>query len=70
MAELLPESLGHLASDDDHYEFKPKRQIILNNIKWLQCFGTYMTIISQKQPTRVTEFLGYQGLIIQAYQEY
>ena len=31
---------------------------------------TYIAIISQKQPTKVTDLLGYQGLIIEAYQEY
>ena len=70
MAELLPVNLGHLASDDDQHVVKPKRRIILNIVEWLQCFGTYIAIISPKQPTRVIDLLGYQGLIIQAYQKY
>ena len=70
MAELLPESLGHLASDDDQHVVKPKRRVISDIVEWLQCFGTYIAIISRKQPTRVIDLLGYQGLIIQAYQEY
>ena len=70
MSELLSESLEHLASDDDQHEVKLKRQVILDIVEWLQCFGTYIAIISRKQPTRVINLLGYQGLIIQAYQEY
>ena len=39
-------------------------------VEWLQCFGIYIAIISRKQPARVIDLLGYQNLIIQAYQEY
>ena len=39
-------------------------------MEWLQCFGTYIAIVSRKQPARVLDLLGYQSLIIQAYQEY
>ena len=45
MAELLPENLGHLATDDDQLVVKPKRWIILDIVEWLQCFGTYIAII-------------------------
>ena len=72
MTELLPESLGHLVTDDDQSAVSkpPKRRIVLGIVEWLQCFGTYIAIISRKQPTRVIDLLGYQSLIIQAYQEY
>ena len=39
-------------------------------VEWLQYFGIYIAIISRKQPARVIDLLGYQNLIIQAYQEY
>ena len=39
-------------------------------VEWLQCFGTYIAIISRKQPARVLDLFCYQNLIIQAYQEY
>ena len=66
------QTLGQLASDDDQHVVKPKRRVISDIVEWLQCFGTYIAthIISRKQPTRVIDLLGYQGLIVQAYQEY
>ena len=70
MVELLPESLGHFPSNEDHPAVKPKRRMVSDIVEWLQCFGTYIAIISQKQPARVIDLLGYQNLIIQAYQEY
>ena len=70
MAELLPESLGHLSSDEDRQVVKPKRRMVSDIVEWLQCFGLYIAIISRKQPARVLDLLGYQNLIIQAYQEY
>ena len=70
MAELLPESLGHLSSDEDRQVVKPKCHMVSDIVKWLQCFGTCIAIISRKQPARVLDLLGYQNLIIQAYQEY
>ena len=71
MAELLPESLGHLTIDDDQPATpKPRRRAISDIVEWLQCFGTYIAIVSRKQPARVLDLLGYQSLIIQAYQEY
>ena len=71
MAELLPESLGQIATDDDQpAPPKPKWRPVSDIVEWLQCFGTYIAIVSRKQPTRVIDLLGYQNLIIQAYQEY
>ena len=71
IAELLLESLGHLTIDDDQPATpKPRRQAISGIVEWLQCFGTYIAIVSWKQPARVLDLLGYQSLIIQAYQEY
>ena len=66
MAELLPENLGHLSSDEDHQVFKPKRRMVSDIVEWLQCYGTYIAIISWKQPARVINLLGYQNFIIQA----
>ena len=70
MAELLPESLGHITDEDQPAVPKSKRRPVSDIVEWLQCFGTYIAIVSRKQPTRVIDLLGYQNLIIQAYQEY
>ena len=45
MAELLSESLGHFPSDEDRQVVKPKCRMVTYIIEWLQCFGTYITII-------------------------
>ena len=71
MSELLPESLGQITSEDNQSALtKPRRRVVSDIVEWLQCFGTYIAIISRKQPTRVIDLLGYQSLIIQAYQEH
>ena len=39
-------------------------------IEWVQSFRTYTAILSMSQPHRVPDLLGYQTLILQAYQEF
>ena len=68
MAELLPEQVG--SQEDDSKAAKPKRWSISTILEWIQCFGIYIAIIARKDPTRVTDLLGYQHLIIQFHQEY
>lgn len=71
MAELLPERLSsHCDIDDQNKATKPKHKVITSILEWMQCFGIYVAVISRKEPHRVVDLLGYQHLIIQAYQEY
>ena len=71
MSELLPENLGHATSEEVQLTVtKPRKCVIADIVEWLQCFGTCIAIISQKQPTRVIDLLGYQNPMKQAYQEY
>ena len=71
MAELLSEQLSSPFPDDEPtIHSRPKCQTICNIIKWVQCYGIYVAIISQKDPNRVTDLLSYQSLIIQAAQQY
>ena len=70
MAELLPEQLSSPFPDDEPTHSRPKRRTICNITEWVQCFGIYVAIISQKEPNRVTDLLSYQSLIIQAAQQY
>ena len=69
MADLL---LDKLASSEDNELTKSlkKRRIVTDIIEWVRCFGLYISIISQSAPERVSDLLGYQALIIDAYTEY
>ena len=40
------------------------RREILDVLSWVQCFGTYMAIITSKYPERVRQLLAYQTLIV------
>ena len=68
MAELLPERLGVLGTDDDAKQ-KPKKRS-LSILEWLQCYAVYVAVISKKQPERIPDLMGYQSLVIEAYMEY
>ena len=62
MADLLPQRL----ISAEYYRGDSLKQTheVTNVIKWVQCFGVYTAIISQKEPQRTANFLGYQQLII------
>ena len=38
MAELLPESLGHITDEDQPAVAKSKRRPVSDIVEWLQCF--------------------------------
>lgn len=69
MADLLPDKL---ASFGDSESTKPtkKRKIVTNILEWVRCFSLYVSIISRNSPERVSDLLGYQMVIIDAYNEY
>ena len=68
MAELLPERLGVLGTDDDAKQ-KPKKWS-LSILEWLQCYAVYVAVISKKQPEQIPDLKGYQSLVIEAYMKY
>ena len=72
MIELSPERLrsSHYTDDDQARSSKNKPQEVLNIVEWLQCFGTYMAVISHTAPGRMADLLGYQNLIIQGHLKY
>ena len=70
MSVLLPEklisvqySVGEVvpSQKQKHYE-------VTTIIEWVQCFVTYITIVSQKEPEWTADLLGYQQLIIHSSQ--
>ena len=72
MAELLPTNLSSSQSTDDEQSNKTKNkyQEVTNIVRWLQCFGIYLAVISRSAPHRTVDLLGYQNLIIQGYLNY
>ena len=48
----------------------PKRWPVISIIEWTQCFSNYNAILRQAQPSRITDLLGYQHLILETHLEY
>ena len=69
MADLLLDKLAS-SGDNELTKSSKKRRIVTDIIEWVRCFGLYISIISQSAPERVSDLLGYQALIIDAYTEY
>ena len=76
MSDLLPDRLGFNATpllEDDKDEArgrKLKRRQVSNILEWVQCFGIYMAVLTEKRPEWVPDLLGYQALILEARMEY
>ena len=65
MVNLFPDRLA--SSGDNKFTKHKKHRIVPNILEWVRCFGLYISIISHNVPERVSELLGYQALIIDAY---
>ena len=61
---------AYTLNDNHTRASKPKIKYVTNIIDWVQAFGLHLAIISQKQPQRVPELIGYQALIIDAQRAY
>ena len=73
MSELLPDQLGCSKSgqaSEDLSTPKSKKRQVSTILEWIQCFGIYMAVLTQKYPEQIPDLLGYQFLIIEAHQEY
>ena len=65
MAELLPDNLEATNStDDDHTTTKCKHQEVTQIMDWIQCFSTYIAVVSRAKPDRVVDLIAYLNLII------
>ena len=66
MAELLPDNLEATNStDDDHTtNTKRKHQEVTQMMDWIQCFSTYVAVVSRAKPDRVVDLIAYLNLII------
>ena len=62
MTELLPKRLAvHTLNDNYTRASKPKIKPVTNILDWVQVFGLYVAIISQKQPQRVPDLIACQA---------
>ena len=69
MAELVPDRLCAWDTPEEKSSTS-KPWDISDIVEWLQCFSTYIAIVSRTEPHRVSDLLGYQNLIIQAYRKH
>ena len=73
MGELLPEFWTPPREDDPQAkaEAKSRRARAVQDIyTWLQCFGTYVSVLAPLHPDRVPELMAYQSTIVRASQDY
>ena len=66
MVELVPKRLCALDTPEGKSSTS-KLWDVTDIVEWLQCFRTYIVIVSHAEPQWVTDLLGYQNLIIQGY---
>ena len=66
MAELLSDNLGAAnATDDDQSKAASRKQQDVTHIMhWIQCFSTYIAVVSCAKPKRVLDLIAYLNLII------
>ena len=67
MGELLP---GNLTLIDDELKQKPKHYRVSSITEWLQGFTVYVAVLSSNQPARIPDLMGYQLLILEAYNKF
>ena len=73
LGKLLPDCLStaNATGDTDAPKApKPATRAISSIVEWVQSFGIYTAILSKSYPHRIADLLGYQTLILQAYQEF
>ena len=70
MSDLFPQKLisAEYSIGDHTTGQKQKQYEVTTIIEWVQCFGIYIAIVSQKEHERTADFLGYQQLIIHSSQ--
>ena len=69
MAELLRDNLeahrrGSLQDVSSGESSKRSRREIPDVLSWVQCFGTYIVVVTSKHPEKLRQLLAYQTLIV------
>jgi hypothetical protein len=49
---------------------KRKRMRVASALQWVECFHSYIGVVAQLQPDRVTDLLGYASLIVHAARKF
>ena len=72
IAELLSESLEATNSTDDDYTTNTKRkhQEVTQIMDWIQCFSTYIAVVSRAKPDHVVDLIAYLNLIINGQRQF
>ena len=75
MAELLPEAwlydeVTEPASRCCSNALKRRKTIITDILRWAQCFGALVSVLSTRYPDKVPEFMAYQATIIKCSREF
>jgi len=69
MSKLLPDRLSCPKTGqipENPVIPRPRKQYVSTILEWIQCFGIYMAVLTQKHPERIPDLLDYQHLIIVA----
>ena len=66
MSDLLPQKLisAEYSVGDHTTDQKQKQHEVTTIIEWIQCFGIYIAIVSQKEPKWTADLVDYQQLTI------
>ena len=78
MSQLLPEawiqdnhfeSSAHCCHDSGHARHSHQKDVS-SIFSWLQCYGTLVSVIAHKFPTKLPQLMAYQSIIIRCYTDY
>ena len=70
MAELLPERMGMLSTDEPSSKQKVRPYSVSSITEWVECFNVYLSVICRTCPEKIPESLTYQMLIKEANMVY
>ena len=65
MGELLSNNLeAPNLIDDDHTTNAKQKQDVTQIVDWIQCYGTYIPMVSNAKPDQVVDLIDHLNLII------
>ncbi len=68
LAEFLPDSFGGTSNDTGEKPRKKRR--VANILQWVECFNAYVSVVTQRDPTRMQDLLAYSSLIVHTARKY
>ena len=70
MGELLPEFWAVSREEDSNMKTDARSRKVTDIFTWLQCYGTYVSVLAPLYPEHVPELMAYMTTIIRASQDY